>query len=136
MLVYINESKILEVVNCNELENLIEPARDQDSTQLHENNSTTCFPCLGYLTVYQCDKLKTVFPLSVVQSLPKLRGIFLCKARKLEEIFTDDLNEEYVSGSHQASEENGGRRVMYGVYSLGWSDQMYRVRRSDTILSL
>ncbi|KMT12701.1 hypothetical protein BVRB_4g087990 [Beta vulgaris subsp. vulgaris] len=91
----------LGVINCNELENLIEPARYQDSTQLHENNSATCFPCLGYLSVYQCDKLKTVFPLSVAQSLPELRGIFLRRARKLEEIFTDDLNEEYVSGCNK-----------------------------------
>ncbi|XP_048497664.2 uncharacterized protein LOC104891662 [Beta vulgaris subsp. vulgaris] len=91
----------LKVANCNELENLIEPARDQDSTQLHENNSATCFPCLMYLAVYKCEKLKTVFPLSVAQSLPELRDIFLRRARKLEEIFTDDLNEEYVSGCNK-----------------------------------
>ncbi|KMT12711.1 hypothetical protein BVRB_4g088080 [Beta vulgaris subsp. vulgaris] len=91
----------LKVANCNELENLIEPARDQDSTQLHENNSATCFPCLMYLSVYKCEKLKTVFPLSVAQSLPKLSGITLSRARELEEIFTDDLNEEYVSGCNK-----------------------------------
>ncbi|KMT12707.1 hypothetical protein BVRB_4g088050 [Beta vulgaris subsp. vulgaris] len=93
--------EILEVVNCNELENLVEPARDQDSTQLHEKTSATCFPCLVFLSVYQCDKLKTVFPLSAALSLPKLRYISLCTAHELEEIFTDDLNEEYVSGCNK-----------------------------------
>ena len=96
--------EILQVVNCNELENLIEPAGDQDFTPPHENNSATCFPCLLCLTLDQCDKLKTVFPLSVAQSLPRLRVIFLSGARELEEIFTDDLNEEYVSGRNKVIE--------------------------------
>lgn len=87
----------LEVVNCKELEYLIEPANDQEPTLLRQNDSwTTCFPRLLALRIVGCNKLKTVFPLSISRSLPELRYFYLNGLPELEEIFTEDRNEEYV----------------------------------------
>ncbi|KMT12698.1 hypothetical protein BVRB_4g087960 [Beta vulgaris subsp. vulgaris] len=90
--------EIIEVFNCMELESIFDPAVEQKATASQQSSSSavTCLPNLKALLVQGCDRLRTIFPLSVARRLPKLETVYVKRAHQLEEIFSEDLEEGHV----------------------------------------
>jgi hypothetical protein len=73
----------LKIQACNELKHIIE----DDDIENGMSSKTCCFPVLKILAVVKCNKLKSVFPISMRKELPKLEGMIIWEADELEEIF-------------------------------------------------
>ena len=81
--------KFLEIERCDELEYVI--AKDEENRILSERPlQTLCFPKLYAVTVEECNKLKCLFPITVVDSLLKLSSLKVKGASQLAEVFTHD----------------------------------------------
>jgi len=52
------------------------------------------FPNLVSLYIVQCDSLQSLFPLSLVKNLGKLKILKLCKCDKIQEIISSDISED------------------------------------------
>ncbi|KAL5073109.1 hypothetical protein RYX36_012093 [Vicia faba] len=68
---------------CEELKHIVE----EDLDNQNMSNSSSCFPKLKGLSVQKCNKLKSVFPVSICNKLPELKALIITKAKELEEIF-------------------------------------------------
>jgi disease resistance protein RPS2 len=73
----------LSVSNCQELEQLV--VANEELVQLP--NAELYFPKLIEIKVYNCNKLKSLFPLSMVTMLPQLSILDLSRATQLQEVF-------------------------------------------------
>ncbi|WJX31212.1 hypothetical protein P8452_19664 [Trifolium repens] len=82
----------LIIQECNELKHIIE---DDDDIENAMNSKTCCFPMLKTLAVVKCNKLKSVFPISMSKELPKLEAIFISEADELEEIFKSVADDDH-----------------------------------------
>jgi hypothetical protein len=86
----------LKIEECNELKHIIE---DDIGNEIMSNSvslsSKTCFPMLITLTVVKCNKLKSVFPISMSKELPKLEAMFISEADELEEIFKSVADDDH-----------------------------------------
>ncbi|CAL0307533.1 unnamed protein product [Lupinus luteus] len=78
----------LLIVNCGELEQIIE--EDEEN----KNEQQVCFPQLTVLVVIHCNKLKRLFSISTSQELPKLEQLIINEASLLEEVFGCELGDE------------------------------------------
>ncbi|XP_019433962.1 PREDICTED: uncharacterized protein LOC109340689 isoform X2 [Lupinus angustifolius] len=78
----------LLIVNCEELEQIIE--EDEEN----KNQQQVCFPQLTVLVVIHCNKLKRLFSFSTSQELPKLEQLIINEASLLEEVFGCELGDE------------------------------------------
>ncbi|KAE9614955.1 putative Receptor L-domain, winged helix-turn-helix DNA-binding domain-containing protein [Lupinus albus] len=79
----------LLIVNCEELEQIIE-----EDDEENKNQQQVCFPKLTVLVVIHCNKLKRLFSVSTSQELPKLEQLIINEASLLEEVFGCELNDE------------------------------------------
>ncbi|KAH9657265.1 Disease resistance protein [Citrus sinensis] len=77
----LSQLKLLGIVNCLELEQIIDEDEDEDHLQ------PVCFPKLTMITVSYCPKLKRLFHISVAPSLQKLESLFITANDELEEVF-------------------------------------------------
>jgi hypothetical protein len=71
------------IYNCDELEQIVEA--NEELLQL--SNAELYFPKLKQITVKNCNKLKSLFPLSMVKMLPQLSILDLSRATQLQEVF-------------------------------------------------
>ncbi|WJX31211.1 Serine/threonine-protein kinase wnk4 [Trifolium repens] len=85
----LSQLSILRIEECNELKHIIEDDDDDIENQRMSNvmSSKTCFPVLKALAVVKCNKLKSVFPITMSKELPKLEAMIISEADELEEIF-------------------------------------------------
>jgi hypothetical protein len=67
------------------LKHIIE--EDDDDIENAMSSKTCCFPVLETLAVVKCNKLKSVFPISMRKELPELKVMLIRDADELEEIF-------------------------------------------------
>jgi hypothetical protein len=74
----------LIIQECNELKHIIE---EDDDIENSMSSKTCCFPVLKLLAVVKCNKLKSVFPISMRKELPELKVMLISEADELEEIF-------------------------------------------------
>ncbi|GAU18670.1 hypothetical protein TSUD_125030 [Trifolium subterraneum] len=72
----------IRIEECNELKHIIE-----DDDIENQRMSKTCFPMLKTLAVVNCNKLKSVFPISMSKELPELKVMMIGEAHELKEIF-------------------------------------------------
>jgi hypothetical protein len=72
----------LRIEECNELKHIIE-----DDIENAMSSKTCCFPVLKTLAILYCNKLKSVFPISMSIELPKLEAMMISEANELKEIF-------------------------------------------------
>ncbi|KAK2441211.1 disease resistance protein [Trifolium repens] len=79
----LTELVYIHIFNCQELEQIV--AEDEEHVQLP--NDELYFPKLKQITVYNCNKLKSLFPLSMVTMLPQLSILDLSRATQLQEVF-------------------------------------------------
>ncbi|KAH9657200.1 Disease resistance protein [Citrus sinensis] len=73
--------KELYILNCSELEQIIDEDEDEDHLQ------PVCFPKLTVICVRRCPKLKHLFHISVAPSLQKLECLWITDNDELEEVF-------------------------------------------------
>ncbi|CAO2817928.1 unnamed protein product [Amaranthus hypochondriacus] len=83
--------EIIEIYNCMELDNIFEPV----SVEIKSCSPVACLPNLRNIDVRGCDKLKSLFQISVAQHLPRLRGVRVKGAAILEQLFNED-REKYA----------------------------------------
>ncbi|GAU27292.1 hypothetical protein TSUD_125730 [Trifolium subterraneum] len=74
----------IRIHDCNELKHIIE---EEDDDIENAMSSKTCFPVLKNLIVSNCNKLKSVFPVSMSKELPELKAMLIWDAYELVEIF-------------------------------------------------
>ncbi|XWS10056.1 hypothetical protein CRYUN_Cryun39dG0043100 [Craigia yunnanensis] len=77
----------LRISYCDELEQIIE--KDETSLQDHQ---PICFPNLTVIQIIRCANLKSLFPVSVVHCLPKLKSLYVRGVSKLEKVI--EIGEE------------------------------------------
>ncbi|KAF3957110.1 hypothetical protein CMV_017846 [Castanea mollissima] len=79
--------KFLEIERCDELEHLIvENVEEQVSLESHLQ--PLCFPKLENVIVSYCNKLKSLFPMTIADNLLELRIFIVKKNPQLMEVFT------------------------------------------------
>ncbi|GAU22764.1 hypothetical protein TSUD_129760 [Trifolium subterraneum] len=88
----------LSVCNCQELEQIV--AVNEELLQFP--NAELYFPKLKKIKVYDCNKLKSLFPLSTVTMLPQLTTLHLSKATQLQEIYVKVLSYMPLNLKHSA----------------------------------
>ncbi|KAA3453080.1 putative disease resistance protein [Gossypium australe] len=77
----------LAISDCEELEQIIE--KDQTPSQHHLQ--PICFPNLIWITIFNCENLKSLFPITLADGgLPKLNILQLSRVSKLEQVFEGD----------------------------------------------
>lgn len=86
----------LYIKECEELKHILEDNLE-DQNVSNSSSSATCFPNLKVLIVEYCNKLKYVFPVSICNELPLLKGLFIGNAKELEEIFKTSEGIEKVT---------------------------------------
>ncbi|KAK2441192.1 disease resistance protein [Trifolium repens] len=73
----------LSISNCQELEQIV--AENEELVELP--NAELYFPKLKEIHVYNCNKLKSLFPLSMVTMVPQLSTLHLSDATQVQEVF-------------------------------------------------
>ncbi|TKY46830.1 putative disease resistance protein [Spatholobus suberectus] len=86
------ELKSLYVLDCNELEDIIS-SEAKPLRNLSTSSQQLYFPTLQSINIERCNKLKTIFSLTIVRSLPKLGSLSVNDCNELEEIFSLDSEE-------------------------------------------
>ena len=87
--------KFLEIGRCDELEYLI--AKDEEDQILSASHlQPLCFPKLEKVKVNECNKLKLLFPMTIIDSLLVLENLEVKGASQLVEIFAHGDDEEIV----------------------------------------
>ncbi|KAK8358806.1 hypothetical protein V6Z12_A04G048500 [Gossypium hirsutum] len=77
----------LDISDCEELEQIIE----KDLTPSQHHLQPICFPKLSWITIRNCENLKSLFPLTLAHGgLPNLGGLYLERVTKLEQVFEGD----------------------------------------------
>ncbi|TKY46833.1 Disease resistance protein RPS5 [Spatholobus suberectus] len=77
------------VLECNELEDIIS-SEAKPLRNLSTSSQQLYFPTLQSIDIKRCNKLKTIFSLTIVRSLPKLGSLSVNDCNELEEIFSLD----------------------------------------------
>ncbi|XP_065630986.1 disease resistance protein At4g27190-like [Quercus suber] len=81
--------KFLEIARCDELEHLIvENVEERVSSECHLQ--PLCFPKLERVNVGYCNKLKSLFPMTIADSLLELQVFLVKKNPQLMEVFTHE----------------------------------------------
>ena len=81
--------KFLKIERCDELEHLIvEDDEEQIISKAHLQ--PLCFPKLERVKVNECNKLKFLFPITVINSLLELQGLQINGASQLMEVFAHE----------------------------------------------
>jgi hypothetical protein len=73
----------LRVYDCQDLEQIV--AVNEELVQL--SNAELYFPKLKRIRVENCNKLKSLFPISMVTMLPQLSTLNLSRAAQLQDVF-------------------------------------------------
>ncbi|WJX31676.1 hypothetical protein P8452_20081 [Trifolium repens] len=81
------------VYDCQELEQIV--AESEELVQLP--NAELYFPKLKEITVFNCNKLKSLFPISMVTMLPQLSTLDLTRAAQLQEVFRHSREDDIMN---------------------------------------
>ncbi|OMP12122.1 Disease resistance protein [Corchorus olitorius] len=74
----------LEIKECEDLEQIVDTSSPEDH---HDMQSSLSFPNLQNIEIESCNKLKYVFPITIVGDLRRLYEMRISKASKLERVF-------------------------------------------------
>ncbi|PNX73534.1 disease resistance (CC-NBS-LRR class) family protein, partial [Trifolium pratense] len=83
----------LRIYNCQELKQIV--AANEELVQIP--NAELYFPKLKEIVVEDCNKLKSLFPLSIVTMLPQLSTLHLSNATQLQEVFRHSQGDGVMS---------------------------------------
>ncbi|XVE50619.1 hypothetical protein DITRI_Ditri01bG0177900 [Diplodiscus trichospermus] len=88
--------KLLSIKSCEELEEIIEMDPTSIASSSKGHLQPICFPSLEDIWIYSCGNLESLFPISVVHSLPNLKRLKIEGVSTLEQVFgcQDELGVE------------------------------------------
>ncbi|XP_061947707.1 uncharacterized protein LOC133671089 [Populus nigra] len=92
MIASLIQLKILEISDCEELEQIIAKDNDDENNQILSGSDlqSACFPNLCRLEITACNKLKSLFPVAMASGLKKLRELKVRKSSQLLGVFGQD----------------------------------------------
>ena len=92
MIASLIQLKILEISDCEELEQIIAKDNDDEKDQIFSgsNLQSSCFPNLCRLEITGCNKLKSLFPVAMASSLKKLQKLKVRESSQLLGVFGQD----------------------------------------------
>ncbi|KAI5605895.1 hypothetical protein BDE02_01G383800 [Populus trichocarpa] len=92
MIASLIQLKILEISNCEELEQIIAKDNDDEKDQILSGSDlqSSCFPNLCRLKIRGCNKLKSLFPVTMASGLKKLQILEVRESSQLLGVFGQD----------------------------------------------
>ncbi|XP_052302910.1 disease resistance protein At4g27190 isoform X2 [Populus trichocarpa] len=92
MIASLIQLQVLEISNCEELEQIIAKDNDDENDQILSGSDlqSSCFPNLWRLEIRGCNKLKSLFPVAMASGLKKLRILRVRKSSQLLGVFGQD----------------------------------------------
>ncbi|KAJ6966782.1 hypothetical protein NC652_004365 [Populus alba x Populus x berolinensis] len=89
MIVSLVQLKVLKILSCEELEQIIARDNDDEKDQIlpGDHLQSLCFPNLCEIEVRECNKLKSLFPVAMALGLPKLQTLEVSEASQLLGVF-------------------------------------------------
>ncbi|KAJ6950497.1 disease resistance protein [Populus alba x Populus x berolinensis] len=89
MIVSLVQLKVLKILSCEELEQIIARDNDDEKDQIFPGDHLQylCFPNLCEIKIRECNKLKSLFPVAMASSLPKLQTLKVSEASQLLGVF-------------------------------------------------
>jgi hypothetical protein len=92
MIASLVQLKVLEISNCEELEQIIAKDNDDENDQILSESDlqSSCFPNLCRIEIRRCNKLKSLFPVAMASGLKKLQKLEVRESSQLLEVFGQD----------------------------------------------
>jgi len=92
MIASIIQLKILEISNCEELEQIIAKDNDDENNQILSGSDlqSSCFPNLCRLEIKGCNKLKSLLPVAMASGLKRLQTLHVSESSQLLGVFGQD----------------------------------------------
>jgi hypothetical protein len=98
MIASLVQLQVLEISNCEELEQIIAKDNDNENDQILSGSDlqSSCFPNLRQLEITGCNKLKSLFPVAMASGLKKLQILEVRESSQLLEVFGQDDHASHV----------------------------------------
>jgi hypothetical protein len=92
MIASLLQLQVLEISNCEELEQIIAKDSDDENDQILSGSDlqSSCFPNLRRLEISRCNKLKSLFPVAMASGLKKLYTLVVSESSQLLGVFGQD----------------------------------------------
>jgi len=92
MIVSLVQLKVLKILSCEELEQIIARDNDDEKDQIlpGDHLQSLCFPDLSEIEIRECNKLESLFPVAMASGLPKLQTLRVSEASQLLGVFGQD----------------------------------------------
>jgi len=92
MIVSLVQLKVLRILFCEELEQIIARDNDEEKDQIlpGDHLKSLRFPNLCEIEIRECNKLKSLFPVAMASGLPNLQILRVTKASQLLRVFGQD----------------------------------------------
>jgi hypothetical protein len=92
MIASLVQLNVLEISNCEELEQIIAKDNDDENDQILSGSDlqSSCFPNLYTLLIRGCNKLKSLFPVAMASGLKRLRRLEVKESFQLLGVFGQD----------------------------------------------
>jgi len=92
MIASLAQLKVLEISNCEELEQIIAKDNDDENDRILSGSDlqSSCFPNLRRLEIRGCNKLKSLFPVAMASGLKKLQILKVRESSQLLGVFGQD----------------------------------------------
>jgi hypothetical protein len=92
MIASLVQLQVLEISNCEELEQIIAKDNDDERDQILSGSDlqSSCFPNLYQLEIRGCNKLKSLFPVAMASGLKRLHRLEVKESSRLLGVFGQD----------------------------------------------
>jgi len=92
MIVSLVQLKVLKILSCEELEQIIARDNDDEKDQIlpGDHLQSLCFPNLCEVEIRECNKLESLFPVAMASGFPKLQTLRVSEASQLLVVFGQD----------------------------------------------
>jgi hypothetical protein len=92
MIASLVQLQVLEISNCEELEQIIAKDNDDENDQILSESDlqSSCFPNLCRIEIRRCNKLKSLFPVAMASGLKKLKILQIRESSQLLGVFGQD----------------------------------------------
>jgi hypothetical protein len=92
MIASLVQLQVLEISNCEELEQIIAKDNDDENDQILSESDiqSSCVPNLRRIEIRKCNKLKSLFPVAMASGLKKLKILKVRESSQLLGVFGQD----------------------------------------------
>jgi len=128
MIVSLVQLEVLKILSCEELEQIIAKDDDEnDQILLGDHLQSLCFPNLCQIEIRECNKLQSLFPITMASGLPNLQILRVTKASQFFRVFGQDdqaspVNVEKEMVLPNLKELSLEQLSSIVCFSFGWCD--------------